>query len=208
MLVIDTAKKSESYVVETDACFAEVRGDKTVLGAFRSGELKMRGIEARRHDMPPWISDTQRAALHCLSLAYDVRDLPDLLHKAFDILKQALDDLNAGRVPLKNLVLTMRISRELDEYKSQTPSVQAARQLLERTGKRLAPGQKVRFLYTTGKESVHAWELPDPVSPDEIDRAKYRLLFGRAAATVLYPFGIDSKEVENWACGGLQFKLL
>ena len=38
MLVIDTAKKSESYVEKTDACFAEVRGGKTVLGAFQSGE--------------------------------------------------------------------------------------------------------------------------------------------------------------------------
>ncbi len=177
-------------------------------GAFRSGELKMRGIEARRHDMPPWIINTQRAALHCLSLAYDVRDLPDLLQKAFNILKQALDDLNAGRVPLKDLVMTTRISRELDEYKAPAPSVQAARQLLDQTGKRLAPGQKIRFLYTTGREPVRAWELPEPVSPEEIDRAKYRLLFGRAAATVLYPFGIDPREVEDWACGGLQFKLV
>ena len=177
-------------------------------GAFRSGELKMRGIEARRHDMPPWVINMQQAALHCLSLAYDVRDLPECLQKAFAVMKQALEDLNAGRVPLKELVLTMRISRELDEYKAPTPSVRAAQQLLEKTGKRLAPGQKVRFLYTTGRDSVHAWELPDPVSPEEIDRAKYRLLFGRAAATVLYPFGIDSKEVEDWACGGLQFKLV
>lgn len=167
----------------------------------------MRGIEARRHDMPPWIIQVQRDALHCLSLAYDVHDLPDCLHKAFAVLKKALADLNEGRVPAEDLVLTMRISRELDEYRAPTPSVRAARQLLEQTGKRLAPGQKVRFLYTTGSEPVHAWELPEAVSPSEIDRAKYRLLLGRAAATILYPFGIDSKEVEDWACGGLQFKL-
>ena len=85
---------------------------------------------------------------------------------------------------------------------------EAARQLLDRTGKRLAPGQKVRFLYTVGKEDVHAWELPDPIPPEAVDKAKYRLLFGRAAATILYPFGIDAKEVEDWACGGLQFKLI
>ena len=168
----------------------------------------MRGIEARRHDMPPWIIETQRKALKCLSLAYDARDLPEYLRKAFDILKQALDDLNAGRVPLKDLVLTMRISRELEAYKAPTPSVRAAQQLLDQTGKRLSPGQKVRFLYTTGKDEVHAWELPDPISPEDVDKAKYRKLFGRAAGTILYPFGIDAKEVEDWACGGLQFKLV
>ena len=176
-------------------------------GTFRSGELKMRGIEARRHDMPPWIVNTQREALHCLSMAYDVRDLPECLKKAFNVLRKALDDLNTGLVPLKDLVLTMRISRELDEYKAPSPSVRAAQQLLDRTGKRLAPGQKVRFLYVTGREQVHAWELPEKIAPESIDRPKYRLLFGRAAATVLYPFGIDSKEVEDWACGGLQFSL-
>ncbi len=216
--VLDEISRRTNMMIALDGiynwlAFLPSRGNEDIpvpnryFGTFRSGELKMRGIEARRRDLPPWIINTQREALHCLSLAYDARDLPEYLRKAFDVLKKALDDLNAGKVPLKDLVLTMRISRELNDYKAPTPSVRAARQLLEQMGKRLAPGQKVRFLYTTGKEQVHAWELPDSVTPAEIDRAKYRLLFGRAAATVLYPFGIDSKEVEDWACGGLQFKL-
>ena len=217
--VLDEISRRTNMMIALDGiynwlAFLPSRSDEAVpvpnryFGTFRSGELKMRGIEARRHDMPPWIIDTQRKALKCLSMAYDARDLPEYLHKAFSILKHALDDLNNGRVPLRELVLTMRISRELDAYKAPTPSVRAAKQLLDQTGKRLAPGQKVRFLYTTGKDSVHAWELPGAISPDEIDKAKYRLLFGRAAGTILYPFGIDSHEVEDWACGGLQFKLL
>lgn len=217
--VLDEISRRTNMMIAMDGiynwlAFLPSRSDEAVpvpnryFGTFRSGELKMRGIEARRHDMPPWIIETQRKALQCLSLADDARDLPEYLHKAFAILKQALDDLNTGRVPLKKLVLTMRISRELDAYKAPTPSVRAALQLLKQTGKRLSPGQKVRFLYTTGKDSVHAWDLPGPVSSDEIDKTKYRLLFGRAAGTILYPFGIDAKEVEDWACGGLQFKLI
>ena len=216
--VLDEISRRTNMMIALDGiytwlAFLPSRSDEAIpvpnryFGTFRSGELKMRGIEARRHDMPPWIIETQRSALKCLSLAYDARDLPDCLRKAFSVLKQALEDLNAGRVPLSELVVTMRISRELDDYKAPTPSVRAARQLLERTGKRLSPGQKVRFLYTTGREDVHAWELPDPVTPECVDKSKYRLLFGRAAGTILYPFGIDAKEVEDWACGGLQFKL-
>ncbi|MBQ6519513.1 MAG: hypothetical protein IJI14_12395 [Anaerolineaceae bacterium] len=216
--VLDEISRRTKMMIALDGiytwlAFLPSRSDEAVpvpnryFGTFSSGELKMRGIEARRHDMPPWIVDTQRKALKCLSLAYDARDLPECLHKAFAVFKQALDDLNAGQVPLSELVVTMRISRELEDYKAPTPSVRAALQLLERTGKRLAPGQKVRFLYTTGKEDVHAWELPDTVGPECVDKSKYRLLFGRAAGTILYPFGIDAKEVEDWACGGLQFKL-
>ena len=216
--VLDEISRRTNMMIALDGiynwlAFLPSRSDEKIpvpnryFGTFRSGELKMRGIEARRHDMPPWIVETQHKALKCLSLAYDVRDLPEYLRKTFAIFKQALDDLNSGRVPLNELVVTMRISRELDDYKAPSPSVRAARQLLERTGKRLAPGQKVRFLYTTGKEDVRAWELPEPIGPECVDKSKYRLLFGRAAGTILYPFGIDAKEVEDWACGGLQFKL-
>ena len=215
--VLDEISRRTNMMIALDGiynwlAFLPSRSDEAVpvpnryFGTFRSGELKMRGIEARRHDMPPWIIDTQRDALKCLSHASDARDLPEYLLKAFSILKKALDDLNAGRVPLGSLVMTMRISRELDAYKAPTPSVRAARQLLEQTGKKLSPGQKVRFIYTTGKEDVHAWELPEPVLPERVDKAKYRQLFGRAAGTILYPFGIDAGDVENWACGTLQFK--
>ncbi len=176
-------------------------------GTFRSGELKMRGIEARRHDMPPWIVDTQKAALLCLSRASDPRELPEYLRKAFAVLQNALADLNEGRVKPADLVLTMRVSRELDEYKAPTPQSTAAKQLRDRLGKKIEPGQKIRFLYTLDDEGVRAWELPEPIPEDRVDRKKYRVLFGRAAGTVLQPFGIDAREVEAWASGGLQFKL-
>lgn len=176
-------------------------------GTFRSGELKTRGIEARRRDMPPWIVYTQEKALRCLSLASDPQELPEYLRKAFSILRNALEDLNEGRVPLSDLVLTMRISRELDEYKAEPPQVTAAKQLRDRLGKKIAPGQKVRFVYTLDEDGARAWELPEPITQDCIDKKKYRVLFGRAAGTVLQPFGIDARETEAWASGGLQFKL-
>ena len=41
-------------------------------GVFRDGSLKYRGIEARRHDTPPWVSQTQLAVLDCLAdMHYD-----------------------------------------------------------------------------------------------------------------------------------------
>lgn len=176
-------------------------------GAFRDGSLKLRGIEARRHDSPPWIIETQKKALECLAKADDARELPDYLRKAFKILKDSLEDFNADRVPMESLVLTMRVSRELDAYKSPPPAVRAAKQLLEQTGQQTAPGQKVRFIFVSTPDKVRAWELPGEADPQMIDKAKYRELFGRAAGTILYPFGIDPKEIENWAQGGLQLRL-
>jgi DNA polymerase elongation subunit (family B) len=64
--------------------------------------------------------------------------LPD----AFKIFTHALDELNSDRVPLESLVLTNRISRDLELYKSPTAAVRAALQLFEQTGKRTDPGKR------------------------------------------------------------------
>ena len=174
-------------------------------GVFKDGSLKIRGIEARRRDLPRWVIDTQTDMLNLLAKATDARQLPDYLPDAFKIFTHALDELNSDRVPLESLVLTNRISRDLELYKSPTAAVRAALQLFEQTGKRTDPGQKIRYLYT--KNDVYAWDRPGSLSPDQIDKSKYREMMARAAGTVFYPFGIDSKQLSAYAHKSLQFEL-
>jgi DNA polymerase-2 len=143
--------------------------------------------------------------LNLLSKATDARQLPDYLPDTFKIFAHALDELNSDRVPLESLVLTNRISRDLELYKSPTAAVRAALQLFEQTGKRTGPGQKIRYLYT--KNDVYAWDCPGTLSPDQIDKSKYREMLARAAGTVFYPFGIDSKQLLAYAHKSLQFEL-
>ncbi|MHC1772481.1 MAG: DNA polymerase domain-containing protein [Flexilinea sp.] len=174
-------------------------------GVFQDGSLKIRGIEARRRDTPQWVVDTQIKMLNCLAKAYDVRQLPDYLPKAFRIYKKALDDLNTNKVEPEMLVITNRISKDLEQYKTPTAAVRAASQLLERTGKRTVPGQKIRYLYT--KDDVYAWDQPGEINWNNINKAYYRELLTRAAGTVLFPFGIKQKQLSDFAQGGLQFEL-
>lgn len=174
-------------------------------GVFKDGSLKIRGIEARRHDMPPWIVTTQSDMLELLSRAHDARQLPDYLPDAFRVFSNALEALNADQIAPELLVLTTRISRDLELYKSPTAAVRAARQLLERTGKRTVPGQKIRYLYTC--EDVYAWDQPGVFQQQQINKAKYRELLARAASTILYPFGINPGQLSDYARGTLQFSL-
>ncbi len=174
-------------------------------GVFKDGSLKIRGIEARRHDAPPWVAAMQTAMLTLLSRAHDARQLPDYLPGAFRIFADALTELNENRVDPESLVLTIRISRDLELYKSPTAAVRAAKQLLERTGKRTVPGQKIRFLYT--REDVYAWDQPGNFQQEEINKPRYRELLARAAATILYPFGINPAQLSDFARGTLQFSL-
>lgn len=175
-------------------------------GVFQDGALKIRGIESRRGDLPVWVAETQLEMLSCLAKASDARQLPDYLPQAFRIFHAALASLNAGQIPLEQLVLTCRISQELEAYKSRTPVVRAALQLLERTGKRTGAGQKVRFLYTL--DDVYAWDQPGYPDPERIDRRRYRELLARAAGSVLYSFGIPQKQLSDYAQGELQFPLM
>ncbi len=168
-------------------------------GVFQDGSLKVRGIEVRRRDTPPWVAETQSKMLIRLSHAATVNELPSCLTEAFDVFRAALSQLRAGKVPLEKLVITGRVSHELESYRSPTPAARAAMQILKQTGKHSRPGQKVRFLFTLGEDGVRAWELPGKIDPNEIDRVKYIELLARAAASVFHPFGIRDDELKQWA---------
>lgn len=168
-------------------------------GVFQDGSMKVRGIEARRKDTPPWITETQTKMLERLSRAGSVQDLPACMGKSFEVFRNALSDLRSGRVPLEKLVIASRVSHELESYRSPTPAARAAFQLFEQTGKRARPGQKVRFIYTRGEPGVRPWELPGTIDPDDVDRVKYIELLARAAASVFHPFGIGDDQLKQWA---------
>jgi DNA polymerase-2 len=154
-------------------------------GVFQSGEIKSRGIAARRRDTPPWIAQAQMDLLEILARASAPTSV---ITEASRFLERRLADLRAGRVPLEQLLAGQRLSRELEDYRSPSPAARAARQLKE-VGKNAKPGQRVHFLYTRGMPGVRAWDLPDKPSPVTIDVPRYRTLLLRAADEVLGPFG-------------------
>lgn len=168
-------------------------------GVFQDGSTKVRGIEVRRRDTPPWVSETQIGMLNILSKAYTFSALPGKLADAFQLFRKALADMREGRVPVEKLVVTSRITHELEAYKSPTPAVRAAMRLLQQTGKRVRPGQKMRFVYTRGERDVSPWEGEEQVDPSDLDKEKYIELLARAVSSVLYPFGIEIEELKQWA---------
>ncbi len=169
-------------------------------GVFQDGSIKVRGIEARRGDTPACISQAQMEALELLSKAKDVDELPDYIPALRALFCKRLNEITSTRIPLENYLVSLKLSRTLEEYKSDRTPTAAALTQLQNAGKSLRPGQRVRFIYTLGKPGVQAWDLPVPVAPQQIDTARYRLLFLRAAATLLLPLGIaaDEFEADKW----------
>jgi DNA polymerase II len=154
-------------------------------GVFQSGEIKTRGIAARRHDTPPFIARVQAELIEILAAAGEPEEA---LLEASAHLSRRLAELRRGRVPLEQLLLSQRITREVEEYRSPSPAGRAARQLKD-AGKIVKPGQKVRFLFTLGNPGVFAWDLPERPNPATADLPRYRTLLLRAAKEVLEPFG-------------------
>jgi DNA polymerase elongation subunit (family B) len=137
-------------------------------------------------------------------------------------MRQELRRLRSRRIPLEELLVTQKLSRTLDQYRSPSPAARAAAQLAA-IGKTTRPGQSVRFLYLRGKckggsggwigaasagadpplqsalsDDVHAWDCPPAPPPERLDIERYTTLFIRACAAVLQPFGLTEEELRLW----------
>jgi DNA polymerase-2 len=166
-------------------------------GIFQDGSSKIRGIEARRQDTPAWVADIQLALLDCLAGANSADELPGHLPEAMRLLRKAWLDLRARRIPLKALVASQKLSKELDDYLVPSPAARAAIQLRD-AGKIVKQGQRVRFLYTLGYPGVYAWDLPGQANPSILDVSHYQELLFRAARTLLEPLGVDEETLRDW----------
>lgn len=181
--------------------FLPSRMDKRVpvpnryFGVFQDGSIKVRGIEARRHDTPPFISQTQMDLLRIFAQAENAGQLPGFIPSAVDLVRRQLARLRGGQMSLEQLLVTQKLSRDLEAYKDPSPAAQAATQL-QAVGKSMRPGQSIRFIYLRGSQKVHAWELPCPPDSRMVDMARYRTLLLRAAYTIFQPMGVSQAAFE------------
>ncbi len=177
-------------------------------GVFQSGEIKVRGLEARRRDTPLWIAATQKEMINLLGRARTKHELKNCIQEAFNYYQQAMQDLKTGLVLPEQLVVNGKVSYALEAYKTSTASVRAAWQL-QKAGKPVKPGMRVRFVYIRGIPDVVAWDLGVRVEPADLDSDKYIELLIRAASSVLSPFGVSVDILREWSStDGLQLHLV
>jgi len=167
-------------------------------GAFEDGTLKVRGIEARRHDTPAFIEDTQLGALQILAHAPDAAAFRRRVPEAVAYLRQRLGRLRAGQVPLEELIVGHNLSRQPEEFTVRTPAARVAAEFT-RAGIQLSPGERLRFVYVSGPEKARAWDLLE--APAAYDRQVYTKLFLRAVESLLAAVGVDAATLETWLLG-------
>jgi DNA polymerase elongation subunit (family B) len=160
-------------------------------GAFEDGKIKMRGIEARRHDTIRWIREAQGEMLEILARAESAAQYRAKLAEVFALAREKLAALRRGDVPPRQLSILHRISQPPEEYRANLPVALAARELAAH-GVHLAPGEAVEFVLTLGggARPYDVWR-----ATDRVDTARYRELFLRMLESLAVPAGYDRAAI-------------
>lgn len=167
-------------------------------GAYEDQTLKVRGIEARRRDTPKFIKETQLGMLEILARGEGVRGFRQEVPAAVAYAQTRLRTLQSGTIPLRELIITNRLSRDPAEFTSRTVNALVARQLAER-GVTLSPGESLRYILVPGPEKGRPWELLQ--EPIPYDTRAYVELFLRAIESVLAAVDIDRQTLNTWFLG-------
>jgi len=158
-------------------------------GVFQDGTLKYRGLMCRRRDTPPLVRRAQEALLARLAQVQDWQDgrqrWPEWQEVAADYRRR----LEQGLVEPQDLIITRVLSRPLAEFRVQTHTALAARQL-EAAGLRLVPGEKIRYIVRDRQSPPEARVLAAPFCEalDRYDREYYLELLAKAVDEVLWPW--------------------
>ncbi len=167
--------------------FEDVPVPNRFFAVSEEGELKVRGLESRRHDTPPLIARMQKEVLALLAEARDYDGYCRRLEEAVRLVERYEDRLANGEIPVEDLIVSKRLTRAPRDYRKASHTAIAAQQLFGR-GVRLRPGQTIEYIITDADSRVPndrvrafaAWE-----GFHGYDRAKYRALLREAFAPFL-----------------------
>ncbi len=167
------------------------------------GNLKVRGLESRRHDTAPLIARMQKQALEILAEAHDYDGYCQKLVEARELLRRYEENLDSGAVDVADLIISKRMTREPREYQKANLTAIAAQQLYG-GGVRLRPGQTVEYIIIDSKASVPN----DRVKAYAVwngwygyDREKYKAMLREAFEPFLKPCAggdISSTEIPGY----------
>lgn len=155
-------------------------------GVFEDGSVKVRGLACRRRDTPPLVRQAQEALLMRLATAATPAELAALKPELQELAEGFRQRLREGDVRPQELVVTRVLSRPVEDYKVDTPTALAARQLA-RAGLKPAPGEKVRFVHREkrGPKELQVVAAPFLDGLEDYDTGIYLELLERAVEEII-----------------------
>ena len=179
-------------------------GSLTKYWAHGQNGFKLRGIEARQHSTCGWITALQKNSLEILKNNLDNEGGYDSVAVQQQIIAMLHDEivlLNSGKINPKNLVVTRRVTKRIQDFSVSTNTQQALIRA-KRLGQEILPGRKVRFVATkpspgVPESRVVLMEELCGNSRIKIDSDYYQNLAIRAIWAILGPFGWSDEEIRQ-----------
>lgn len=167
-------------------------------GIKSDGEIKVRGIEVRRRDIPTIIKNAQYAFINIFKGAKTVEEFKNRIPEAKKLLLNYVNKIETGNISKEDLTIKQRISRKPSQYKVNSYQAVAARQL-ERSGIMATPGKNVFYIILNAdadprfpEQKIILSDLYDE-KRHQYDKKKYVELLRRAFKN-LFPFEFPELE--------------
>ena len=164
-------------------------------GVYEDGTIKVRGIEARRHDTPVFFCKFQQEALEIMSKGNNIDEVKALLPKVVDIYHKYIQRLKENKVPIDQLAFTKRLSKDSNKYQKRNTVESNALTKLNSQGKYLKAGEILQYVITdyyqkTGSKNNRAIPIELINERTCYDVKRYIELLTEACNSIIGPFGL------------------
>ncbi len=155
-------------------------------GCFQDNELKLRGIELRRHDTPPLFKAFQKELLARLQMCDGAAACRAAWADLVAIYAAYQVRIRSCNISARELAFSSSLSKDPSKYVHDTYSSIAARQLAA-NGITLHPGETIQYIIANATDKVKDWRIiPLALAGNyfEYDVKKYLELLERAFRTI------------------------
>jgi DNA polymerase-2 len=158
-------------------------------GVYQGGDLKVRGIEARRHDTPLAFARCQMEILKVLAEADTIAGAKEKIPECIEIFLRHAEALARHEVPASELAFSTNLSKAPEEYATMTVQHAAIKQLVGE-GATLHAGEGIRYVIADykGKDSKRATPIDMIKDQTKYDSERYIVLLAETCSSVLEPF--------------------
>lgn len=173
-------------------------------GVFEDGEIKCRGIEARRKDVPKIVANMQLEMVETLGEARTEEEFRALFPKVFDILKNYVKSIKNASVEDLMIVRTISKLNYVNDIAQKLIIGQ-----MKNEGYRIQEGMTIAYVIRdiTNNNPSKRYAAVDSFN-GKIDIQKYRELMIRAAFSILQPFGVTEEQLNEIVERTKQMKLI
>ncbi len=141
-------------------------------GIKSKNEIKVRGIEVRRRDIPKVIKDAQYSFIDVFKGAKTVEEFKRRIPEAKARLYHYVNHIEMGNISKEDLTICQRISRKPSKYKVNSYQAVAAKQL-ENSGVVASAGKKIRYIILDA-DADQAFPERKVILSDLYDEKKHR----------------------------------